>query len=105
MWWRSGTYDKVRDNDLQNFGLQACPFSERPLKKRDHQVAQWSADESSINCHLRHAAGEVMTMLVAILGNPGREELLQCCQRAGCEHFRAQWVLSELLQIPLQLLH
>ena len=100
-----GTHDEVGDDDLHDLRPQACPSCKELLKDRDHQVAQWSADESSIDCHLWHAAGEVMTMLVAVLGDPGREELLESCQRAGSEHLCAQRIFLELLQIPLQLIH
>lgn len=64
------TYDKVRDDDLHDLCPQARPSSEEPLKDRDHQMTQWGADEGSVYCHLRHAAGEVMTMLITILSNP-----------------------------------
>ena len=101
--WSRVTYDQVRDNDLHDLCLQARPSRKHLLKDGDHQVSQWSADEGAVYRHLRHAAGEVVTMLVAVFGNPRGEELLKSCQRAGREHLGAERVFLELLQVPLQL--
>lgn len=99
----SVAYDEVRDNDLHDLGLQARPPCEEFLKDRNHQMSQWGADEGAIDCHLRHTAGEIVAALVAILGNPGCEELLECGERAGGDHLGAHGVILELLEIPLHL--
>ena len=72
-------YDQVRDHDLHNLCLQARSIFEQSLKNRDHQMAQWSADKRAIHSHLWYTAREVVAMLIAILSNPGREKLLECC--------------------------
>ena len=75
--YRVGTaYDEVGDDDLHDLGLQAWPAGEHLLEDRDHEVAQWGADEGAVDGHLWHAAGKVMTVLVAVFGDPGGKEFL-----------------------------
>lgn len=63
-------YNEVRNNDLEDLRLQARPALERLLQERDHHMAERRADERAVDSHLRHTAGEVVTGLVAVFGNP-----------------------------------
>lgn len=67
------TYDEIRHSDLSELRFQARPACEPPLQERDHDVAQRRADEGAVQRHLRHAAGEVMTMFATVFGYPGRQ--------------------------------
>ena len=64
-------------------------------------MTQGSADEGAIDCHLGDTAGEVMSVLVAVLCDPRGQELLQRAERARRDHLSAQRILLELLQVPL----
>lgn len=98
---QDGTYDQVRDKDLQNLGSQARPSGEQLLQDRDHDMSQRRADKGTIDSHLRHATGEVVAMLAAVLCDPRSEELLRASKSAGCNHLGLQRVILQLLQIPL----
>ena len=63
-----GTYDQVADENLQDLGLQACPATENLLEEPDEEVTHGSADQGAVRGHLGHSRGEVVAMLVAILG-------------------------------------
>lgn len=64
------SYNKVRNDDLENLRLQARPALECLLEERDHHMAERRADERAVDRHLGHAAGEVVTRLVAVFGDP-----------------------------------
>lgn len=95
------THHQVGHNDLQDLGLQACPACKELLQDGDHDMSQRRADKGTVDCHLGHAAREVVAMLITVLRNPRGQELLERAERAGCDHLRAQRVLLELLQVPL----
>lgn len=65
-------------------------------------MTQRRANESTVDRHLRHTAREVVTMLIAVLRDPRGQELLKRAERARRDHLRAQRILLELLQVPLQ---
>jgi hypothetical protein len=95
------SYDEVRNDDLENLRLQARPASESLLQERDHNMTERCADERAVHGHLRHAASEVVSRLVAVFCDPRGQELLQSRKRARCEHLGLERVLLELLQVPL----
>lgn len=65
-----GSYDKVRNDDLEDLRLQARPASERLLKEGDHNMAKRCADECAVDGHFRHATCEVVAGLVAVFRDP-----------------------------------
>lgn len=65
-------------------------------------MAQGSADQGTVGGHLGHARGEVVAMLVAVLGQPRGEELLGAGEGSGRQHLGAQRVRLELLDIGLR---
>jgi len=97
----SASYKEVGNNDLKELRLQTCPASESLLQEGDHNMAQRRANERAIDGHLGHTAGEVVTRLVAVFGDPRGQELLQSGERARCEHLGLERVFLELLQVPL----
>lgn len=64
------TYYKIAGEDLQDLGAQACPTREDLLQQPDQKRAERSADESAIRGHLGNARGEVVAVLVPVLGQP-----------------------------------
>ena len=64
-------------------------------------MAEWCADERTVCSHLGHPRGEVVAMLVTILGKPRGEELLKASESTGCEHLCAQRILLELIDVGL----
>ena len=56
------------------------------LKDLDQEMAERGANESTVDGHLGDARGEVVAMYVAVLGDPGGEDLLQSRQSARGEH-------------------
>lgn len=65
-------------------------------------MTQRSADERAIDSHFRNTAGEISPVLGNILRNPRGEKLLQSSKRAGGEHFGAERVLLQLLEVGLR---
>lgn len=95
------TYNQVADKDLENLGAQARPAFEDLLQQVDQKRAEGRADESTIGSHLGHTRREVVTILVAVLGQEGCNELLCSGQRASGQHLGAEGVLFELLDVGL----
>ena len=62
------TYDQVADQNLHNLGFQACPSLEDFLQQPDEDVTYRRANQGTIGSHFRNARGEVVAMLIAILG-------------------------------------
>lgn len=95
------TYHKVADEDLEDLGLQARAVAEGFLEQPDQEVAHGSADQGTIRRHLGNPRGEVVAMLVPVLGKPRREHFLETSEGTGREHLGADGVLLELLDIRL----
>lgn len=62
-----------------------------------------SANESTVDSHLGHPAGEVVTVLATVLRDPGRQELLSTRECSRCDHLGTQRVILQFLEIPLSL--
>lgn len=60
-----------------------------------------SHNKSTVSSHLRHAAGEVVAALAAVLGDVGCEEFLETGERAGGEHLGAEGVLLQGCEVGL----
>ena len=93
------TYNEVADDNLHNLGLQTGTATEGQLQQPDKKMAQRGADKGAIGGHLGHTRGEVVAMLVTILGEEGRDELLGAGEGAGGEHLGAQRVVLDLLDV------
>lgn len=83
------TYKQVAHDDLHHLGPETGAAAEELLKEPDEEVAEGSADKRSIGGHLWDTRGEVVAMLIAILCEPGCDELLSSGQGAGGEHLCA----------------
>lgn len=68
--FQGDTYNQVAKDDLHDLGLQTRSASKDLLQKPDQEVAKRRADKSTIRCHFGNAGGEVVAMLVAVLGEP-----------------------------------
>lgn len=64
------TYNEIADNNLHNLGLEAGSATEDLLQKPDEKVTKWCTDKGAVRCHLGNTRGEVVAMLIAILGEP-----------------------------------
>jgi len=64
-------------------------------------VTQGRADEGTVDSHLRHSRIDVVPVRAAIFGNIGCEDFLQRRERARREHFCAERVCLQLLQVGL----
>lgn len=64
-------------------------------------MADGSGDEGTVGGHLGHARGEVVAVLVAVLGEEGSEKLLDTVEGTGREHLGAERVRLELLNVGL----
>lgn len=64
-------------------------------------MTQRRADKGAVCGHLGHSRGEVVAMLVTVLGEPRSEEFLETGESARRKHLRAQRVLLELIDVRL----
>lgn len=96
------TYNQIADENLQNLSSQAGTVLEGLLQRPDQEMAQRSADKSSIGGHFGDPRGEVIAVLVAVLGQPGGNQFLGTGECASGEHLGAQWVVLKLLDIGLE---
>jgi len=62
--------DEIADENLEDLRLQAGSPGEHFLEYADEDMAQRSTDECTICHHLWNPGCEVVSILVAILGNP-----------------------------------
>lgn len=97
----SDTYHQVADDNLHNLGLEAGAAVEDLLEHPDEDVAEGSANEGTVGGHLGDARGKVVAVLVAVLGEPRGEELLETGETTGGEHLGAEGVGLELLDVGL----
>ena len=97
------TYDQIAEDDLEDLGCQAGPSCKQSLKNVDQDVAEGGADEQAVRGHLWYSRGEVMAVLVAIFGDPGREQFLKSGQRSRRQHLCAQRVGLQLLEVGLMI--
>lgn len=67
---RGDAYDQVAGEDLQDLGLETGPASKGFLQNVDEDVAERSADKSTVKSHLGDTRGEVVAILVAVLCDP-----------------------------------
>lgn len=95
------TYYQVADDNLQDLRAQAGAASKGLLQGPDEEVAEGRADEGAVGGHLRYTRGEVVAMLVAVLGEEGCNQLLGTGESTSSEHLGAQRVLLELLDVGL----
>lgn len=98
---QSDTYDYVADENLEKLRLQAGSVLEGLLQYPDEEVAHRSADESTVHRHLGDARGEVVAILVSVLGEPRSKNFLETGESTGCQHLGPEGVLLELLDIGL----
>lgn len=98
---RMEAYNEVANEDLHDLGLEAFPSTEDLLQNADEEVAERGANEGAVEGHLGDSRREVVAVLAPIMRDPRSEELLQAGQGAGREHFGAQRVLLQLLEIGL----
>lgn len=96
------THEQIADEDLQDLGLQARPSLKQLLQYVDEHMAERGADKGAVDGHLGDARSEVATVLVAVVGNPRGQELLQAREGARGEHLGAQRVGLQLLQVGLR---
>jgi hypothetical protein len=71
------------------------------LQDVDKNVAEGSADKSTVESHLGHTRGEVVAILVAVLCDPGSEDFLGTRERTRGDHLGTQRVGLELAQVCL----
>ena len=64
-------------------------------------MPQRGADEGSVDGHLGHPAVEVVAVLAAVAGDVRGEDFLEGGEGAGGEHFGAEGVGLQLLQVGL----
>ena len=64
-------------------------------------MSKGSADKGTVEGHLGHTRGEVVAILVAVLCDPGSEDLLGTRERARGDHLGAERVRLELAQVCL----
>ena len=96
------TYNQVADDNLENLGPQAGAPAEGLLQKPNQEVAQGGADEGAICRHLGDSRGEIVAVLVAILGEPRGHELLGTRESTSREHLGPQRVLLKLPEVSLE---
>lgn len=96
------TYHKVAENDLEDLGLERGAALEERLHDPNKNVAHGSANQSTVGSHLGHARGEVVAVLVAVLGEERGQELLDTGQGTGSQHLGAERVGLELLDVGLR---
>jgi hypothetical protein len=97
-----GAYNQVADEDLHDLGLQALAAPEHFLQDADEDVAERRTDKGAVDGHFGDARGEVVAVLAAVMGNPRGKKLLQTREGARGEHFGAQRVLLQLLEVGLR---
>jgi hypothetical protein len=97
----AGTYNQIAGQNLQNLSFQACAAREGLLQEPDQDVAHGRAHKSTVSSHLGNTRGEVVAVLIAILGEERSDELLSTGQSTGCEHLCSQRVVFELLEVGL----
>jgi hypothetical protein len=95
------TYDQVAGNNLKNLSPQTGAARKQLLKNADQDVAHRCADESPICSHLWDARSKVVAILIAILCNPRREQLLQTRQPPRCQHLGPERIRLKLPEIGL----
>lgn len=95
------TYNQVADEDLKDLGLQASAVLERLLEEPDEEVAHRRTNESTVGSHLGNARGEIVTVLVAVLGKPRGENFLKTGESTSCEHLGPEGVLLKFLDVGL----
>lgn len=96
------TYEQIAEHDLKDLRLQTRTAGEDLLENANQDMAQWCTDESSICCHLGHSGSEVAPTLCDVLRDPRGEEFLQRGQCTGSQHFCAEGVCLELLEVCLR---
>jgi len=98
----SGTYDEVAGEDLEQLSLEAGAAGEDALEDADQHVAERRADQRAVDGHLGHARREVVPVLVAVLRDPRRQDLLEPGEGARGQHLGAQRVGLQLEEVGLE---
>jgi len=97
-----GGHDKVADQYLRQLALARGATGERLLEQGHENVTERSGNQSTIDGHLRHARGEIGSLLVAITGVNRREDFLEGGKGTRGEHLGPQRIMLKLGEVKLQ---
>lgn len=92
---------QVGNEDLKDLGFGGGVIGEKTLEERDEEMTERSGDEGTVGCHFGDTRGQVSSVLWAIFGDDGGEELLEGHEGAGSEHFCAERIILKSLEVDL----
>jgi hypothetical protein len=96
------TYNQVADENLHDLCLQTRSACEYLLQDANQNVTERCADECAVDGHLGHARREVMPVLVLVVRNPRREDLLEAGEGTRRQHLGAERIRLQLLEVCLR---